>query len=157
MRLPVRVYADTSVYGGMCDTEFAFGSAAFFRGVEAAWYHLVTSAVVAREISGAPPEVQETSAEWLDAAELTPLSGEALDLQQACLEAAIVGPRGDTDALHVALATVARCRVIVSWNFRHIVSPSKIPLYNAVNVVRGYDPIAIYTPLEVIEDDDERA
>jgi hypothetical protein len=27
----------------------------------------------------------------------------------------------------------------------------KIPLYNAVNVLRGYNQIAIYSPLEVIK------
>ena len=43
-------------------------------------------------------------------------------------------PRHSADALHVAQATVASCRVIVSWNFKHIVHFAKIPLYNAVNV-----------------------
>jgi len=54
------------------------------------------------------------------------------------------------DALHVALATVTECDVIVSWNFQHIVNFRKIPLFNAVNVLKGYRQIAIYSPLEVI-------
>ena len=37
------------------------------------------------------------------------------------------------DALHVAVATVSGCSVIVSWNFKHIVNYRKIPLYNAIN------------------------
>jgi predicted nucleic acid-binding protein len=153
-REPIRVYADTSVYGGICDAEFASDSAQFFAAVKGGRFHLVTSAVVTREIAGAPPRVQETVAEWLDMAELTELSDEAVELQEAYLQAAVVGPRADADALHVALATIAGCRVIVSWNLKHIVHPSRIPLYNAVNVARGRDPIAIYTPREVIEDGD---
>lgn len=54
------------------------------------------------------------------------------------------------DALHVALATVLDCRMIVSWNFKHIVHFQKIPLYNGVNKVQGYPEIAIHTPQEVL-------
>lgn len=54
------------------------------------------------------------------------------------------------DALHVAIATVADCDVIVSWNFKHIVNFQKIPMFNAVNVLNGYKPIAIHSPVEVI-------
>ncbi|APB32726.1 hypothetical protein GlitD10_0415 [Gloeomargarita lithophora Alchichica-D10] len=55
-----------------------------------------------------------------------------------------------SDALHVALASVCRCSMIISWNFKHIVNFQKIPLYQAVNAVRGYPKIEIYSPLEVI-------
>jgi hypothetical protein len=55
----------------------------------------------------------------------------------------------------VALATVTGCAVIVSWNFQHIVHFQKIPLYNAVNVLKGYRSIAIFSPREVILYEDE--
>jgi hypothetical protein len=54
------------------------------------------------------------------------------------------------DALHVALATVSECNLIVSWNFRHIVHFQKVPLYNAVNRLEGYNEVGIYTPQEVL-------
>ncbi|MHC4542617.1 MAG: type II toxin-antitoxin system VapC family toxin, partial [Planctomycetota bacterium] len=60
-----------------------------------------------------------------------------------------------TDALHVALATVSQSSLIVSWNFKHIVNFQKIPRYNAVNTLHGQNEIAIYSPLEVIEYEDE--
>jgi len=43
------------------------------------------------------------------------------------------------------------------WNLksqmirRHIVHFDKIPMYNGINKVMGYDEIAIYSPREVIE------
>jgi len=46
------------------------------------------------------------------------------------------------DALHVALASVAGCTMIVSWNFKHIVHFPKIPLYRAINVII-IDPLKI--------------
>ncbi len=48
------------------------------------------------------------------------------------------------------LATVAGCRLIISWNFKHIVHFQKIPLYRAVNALKGYAEINIYSPPEVI-------
>ena len=80
-----------------------------------------------------------------------------MHLQEAYLAAGIVGPKSAADALHVAAATVSECRVIVSWNFKHVVNFEKIPLYNGVNLTNGYGPIAIHTPEEVtqIEAEDE--
>jgi hypothetical protein len=74
---------------------------------------------------------------------------DAAALQEAYLKAGILSARSEDDALHVAIATVARCSLIVSWNFRHIVHFEKIPLYNAVNTLKGYGTIGIFSPLEV--------
>ena len=57
--------------------------------------------------------------------------------------------------MHVALATTAKCDLIVSWNFKHIVHFEKIPKYNAVNTLQGYGKIGIYSPLEVIAYENE--
>jgi len=81
--------------------------------------------------------------------EIVPVSNEALKLQQAYLNAEILHKKWEDDALHVALASVNVCDFIVSWNFRHIVNFRKIPLYNAINVLNGYQEIQIYSPLEL--------
>jgi len=81
-------------------------------------------------------------------------NNEALQLQTAYLTAGILTPTWADDALHVALATVMQCDLIVSWNFRHIVHFRKVPLYNAVNTLNGYKPIAINTPAEVLAYDE---
>jgi hypothetical protein len=57
------------------------------------------------------------------------------------------------DALHIALATVARVDVLVSWNFKHIVNLTRIHAYNAVNLKRGYPLLEIRTPQEIVEDE----
>ncbi len=82
---------------------------------------------------------------------LAVLSEAALELRQAYLDAGIVGPSSRSDALHVAMATVAGCDAIVSWNFKHIVHAGKIPSYNAVNAGRGLGPIQIHSPAEVLD------
>ena len=45
--------------------------------------------------------------------------------------------------------------VIVSWNFKHIVNFHKIPLYNGVNLSKGYGTIAIHDPCAVIGDEED--
>jgi hypothetical protein len=91
----------------------------------------------------------------LPLAEVMAISPEALALQESYIVEAIVTAGSREDALHVALATVSGCDMIVSWNFSHIVNYRKIPRYNAVNILQGYRAIAIYSPLEVATDEKE--
>ncbi len=91
------------------------------------------------------------------------LSEEAVRLSQAYVRAGIVGERYAGDALHVALVTLARADVVVSWNFRHLVNPLRERAFNGVNIASGYGLVSITTPaqvlktLEVEDEDSERA
>ena len=151
----IRVYADTSVFGGVYDVEFDLQSRTFFDQVKSGRFSLVISAVVQDEIETAPQQVKDFFDEMLLYAEITDISEEAVELQQAYLQNNIVSSKYGDDALHVALATVAGCSLIVSWNFKHIVHFQKIPLYNAINIIHGYPQLTIVSPLEVIHDEDE--
>lgn len=73
------------------------------------------------------------------------------DSEEAYLARGIVGPGSRSDALHVALATVGRVDVFVSWNFRHIVNLCKIRMFNAVSFEWGYGLLEIRTPKEVLD------
>ena len=114
---------------------------------------MVVSTSVPDELEGAPDEVRKTWEEMLPLIEVLQVTDEALSLRKAYLSAGVLTPKWDKDALHVAMATISGCAMIVSWNFRHIVNYRKIPQYNAVNAVEGYGPISIYSPLEVIADE----
>ncbi|MHB0981544.1 MAG: PIN domain-containing protein [Thermoleophilia bacterium] len=139
----------------MHDDEFKQSSLTFFAQVEAGQFVLVTSAVVQDEMVAAPLAVRRFFDEMLGFAEVADITRSALDLRDAYLQAGIVTPRYSDDALHVALATVSGCTLIVSWNFQHIVHFQKIPLYNAMNTLQGYQQIAIFSPQEVIQYEDE--
>ena len=147
----IRVYADTSVFGGVFDEGFEAPSQAFFDQVRNGRFHLVTSALVQEEIKPAPKYVQEFFDRTLPVVEVVEVSEETLRLRDAYLEAGIVSSQWSEDALHVALATISGCSLIVSWNFKHIVHFEKIPLYNAVNVLKGHSNVGIFSPLEVIQ------
>jgi hypothetical protein len=74
-----------------------------------------------------------------------------LTLRELETAPARVGRR--VDALHIALATVARVDVLVSWNFKHIVNLTRIRAYNATNLRRGYPLLEIRSPQEVLGDE----
>ncbi|HPO12980.1 MAG TPA: hypothetical protein PLI09_06010 [Candidatus Hydrogenedentes bacterium] len=152
---PMRVYADTSVFGGALDPEFSALSEPFFDRVRGGAVELVVSAVVVDELEGAPQAVCDFFEELAPLIVRVEVDEDARALRQAYMRAEIVGPRWKADALQVAVATVSGCRAIVSWNFKHIVNFRRILLYNEVNQAEGYAPIAIHTPPEVIIDEED--
>ena len=145
----IRVYADTSVYGGVFDDEFAHFSQVFFQNVRKRRFKLVVSEVVRAELAFAPEVVRDLAQELMPISELLSASPAALALQQAYIKAKIVTQKSEADAFHVALATIGQCGIIVSWNCKHIVHFQKVPLYNSVSVKMGYAPLSILTPMEV--------
>jgi len=146
----IRVYADTSVFGGVFDREFRTASLAFFDQVKRRQISLFSSAIVREEISFSPKAVRELFASVLENAEIIEITKSALDLRDAYLKAKIIPRKYANDALHVAAASVSGCPIIVSWNFKHIVHFDKIALYNSINILEGFPQISIHSPLEVI-------
>ena len=146
----MKIYADTSVFGGVFDHEFSEPSKQFFSEVETGRFILVTSAIVEAEIEPAPEKVQAFFAKHAESASIVIANQEALELQLSYIDSGVVTENSLEDALHVAIATVSGCDLIVSWNFKHIVHFDKIPKYNAVNVLNTNNHIGIYSPLEVI-------
>ncbi len=151
----MRIYADTSIFGGLFDSEFARPTRLLLDEIDAGRFTLVTSALVEAEIEPAPTEVRKLFAHYETLAEITPVTEAALSLQQYYIQAGVVTPKSLDDALHVALATVSECNLIVSWNFKHVVHFDKIPKYNAVNTLNSFNPIGIFSPLEVIDYDND--
>ena len=74
-------------------------------------------------------------------------------LREAYIKAGVVDEKSIFDAEHIAFASVFDADFVVSWNFKHIVHYDKIAGYQAVNLLNGYKPIAIYSPREVVDYD----
>jgi len=155
MQRPMRVYVDTSLLGGVFDKAFQEASRVFFDMARSGAFSLVISSTVSDELRDAPESVRASYRDLGPYIEVAQIDSAAFDLQAAYLDAHVVGPRWDADALHVAVATVSGCPAVLSWNFKHIVNFRRIPLYNGVNMVHGFPAIAIHTPQEVLFYDDE--
>jgi len=147
----LRIYVDTSVIGGCFDEEFAEDSKTLLQMVTDGKIRLIVSDILADELELAPQEVQKKFGglppQHLEAVQQ---SKETERLRDLYLDAEVVGEARKNDAHHVAIATVARADMIVSWNFKHIVHFEKIRGFNAVNIREGYLPIDIRSPKEVV-------
>ena len=151
----IRVYVDTSVFGGVHDEEFAEASKRFFDRVRVGEYLVLISRVALDELADAPAKVLE-GLESLPAEsmERIAVSDEARNLASAYIEAGILGSASVDDATHVAVATVAEADLILSWNFKHIVNWQRIRKFNAVNLMNGYRTLDIRSPLELGDEDE---
>lgn len=151
-----RVYVDTSVFSGIKDKEFAKPSLQFLADVRKGKYVVLVSEVVLDELMPAPPSVKNALTSLPQhSVERVELSTDVQQLADAYIAAGVLTESSKDDALHVALATVARADLIVSWNFKHIVNFRRIQLYNSVNLANGYGMIDVRSPLEVANDDQD--
>ena len=146
----LRVYADTSAIGGCEDEEYRVDSRRLFEGFRNGQTILVLSELTLREFADAPAEVRAV----IDAVpeshtEMLEVNDEAERLAAAYVDSGALEPSQGADALHVALASLARVDVLASWNFRHMVSLRRIRAYNAVNRRLGCPAVDIRTPKEV--------
>jgi hypothetical protein len=151
----MRVYVDTSVIGGCLEDEFREWSLRLIDEFKQGRKRMVLSAITARELEQAPSDVQSIlvgfPAGMVEIFDLTP---ESIALADAYIQEGAVGPGCVVDAQHIAVATLARVDVVVSWNFKHIVNLRRIRLYNAVNLKLGHALIDIRTPREVLDAED---
>lgn len=150
MKVP-RIYIDTSIVGGCLDEEFEEESRALFEMARSGALVFLISDLLVEELLEAPVEVRSILESLPDAyQEFVMCDDLSEQLRDRYLDAAILGKGSEADAHHVALATVARADMIVSWNFKHIVHYEKMRGFNSVNLVEGYGTIEIHSPKEVV-------
>ena len=150
---------DTSVFGGYFDEEFQAASQELFDAVLTGDVAALISDTLVAELVDAPEQVQNLLQRVIDSGyERLSLDQEAEHLRDAYLMAGVVTAQYADDAMHVAHATLARADVIVSWNFKHLVNPSRVRAFNGVNMAERYGPVIIMTPSDingVLEESDE--
>ncbi len=146
-----RIYVDTSVIGGCFDNEFEKYSHQLFEEFIAGGKRLVISDLVLFELERSPENVKEVlNGVTEDNIEYVFLNEESISLANAYLKEGVIAENSLSDARHIAIATVERVDVLVSWNFKHIVNLNRIHLINTVNLKLGYPMLEIRSPLEVI-------
>ncbi|GHT52402.1 hypothetical protein AGMMS49982_12550 [Bacteroidia bacterium] len=146
-----RVYIDTSVVGGYFDEEFAADTVPFFDCVKRGEMIILVSDLLEKELIKAPAYVRDLlttiSSEYV---EYVSSNTESDLLADRYIEACVVGKTSRNDCQHIALATLAKADVLVSWNFKHIVNLTRINGYNGINIVNGHKTIEIRTPKEIM-------
>jgi predicted nucleic acid-binding protein len=145
------LYVDTSVIGGYFDIEFAKETKALFDNLENSKYDIMFSSVTEDELLNAPKQVKEFLETLpLNLKRKVELTEEAVLLADTYIADNVVGRTSREDCFHIALATINKADILVSWNFKHIVNIFRIRGYNAVNLRLGYSQIDIRSPKDII-------
>ncbi len=114
---------------------------------------LVTSAAVLDELDRTPEPKRTDCLTLVQRLPLLEITSEVKALVQTYIEHKIMPADTGGDALHLALATLHECDILVSWNCRHIANASKSDHIRRINGRLGYDTPKLITPLELLEED----
>lgn len=143
-------YVDTPVWGGYFDNEFEEWTKPFFNQLALRGDTVIVSSITLTEIAKAPDKVKSLLENFPEnQIEVISLTKEHELLAQHYLQEGALTQKFESDALHIAIATIRRVDSLISWNFKHMVNFFRIRLYNSINLKHGYPTIDIRTPREV--------
>jgi predicted nucleic acid-binding protein len=146
------IYVDTSVFGGVFDTEFEYWSRLFFEQILKSKTQILISNVASDELIDSPLKVRDFVKNLPKShVQKVNLTKEAIELANNYLVEGVVGKSSLADCYHIAIATILKADLLVSWNFKHIVNIHRIHGYNAINLLNGYQNIEIRSPREVLD------
>lgn len=145
----MKLYLDTSIYGGYYDDEFKEDTRLLFDCIDSNDLMVIVSEVVQLELSRARKEVRDTI-KMIKNLIFEDITDEMETLAENYLKSKALPKKCIEDARHVAFATIIGGTNIVSWNFKHLVNFQRIDDLNVVNLREGYRTINIYTPKQII-------
>ena len=149
----MKVYVDTSVFGGYFDEDFSEWSVKLIEQFMIGEKIVVISNITEDELKNAPEKVRTLFYNIpAEHKEIVKLTNEAKELANKYIKEKVVTKKSLLDAQHIAIATLNKVDVLVSWNFKHIVNYNKIRLYNSVNLKYGYPLLEIRNPRELTDE-----
>jgi predicted nucleic acid-binding protein len=151
-----RFYFDTSIFGGAFDIEFEEASIQLFEKVKLGQIICIYSDLTEGELFNAPKKVKALFRSLpSESLEYVTMDDEAIGLAKKYIAENVVGKTSFDDCVHIALATINKADILVSWNFKHIVNVYRIRGYNSVNLRSGYPTLEIRSPKDIIDYEDE--
>ncbi|MDR1215769.1 MAG: hypothetical protein LBK25_03705 [Treponema sp.] len=155
-----RIYLETTVFNfPFADDapQYRADTLRLFDQIKAGKFEPFTSQYVIEELLKTPDKVKRNKMISFIGnynIEILERSDSAETLAAVYVAEGIIPAAYETDALHIAVATVNRLDSIISLNFKHIVKAKTIETTELINYRTGYKRIGIYTPAEVIYEDD---
>lgn len=151
----LRLYIDTSVLGGIFDTEDTQRvntAETLLQSIKDGIYEGFISRLTIEEVFAAPDKIHETLQNKISNASLNILeeTEESLSLAEAYLTDGAIPEKYRDDARHIAIGVVNELDYIISWNYKHMVNIAVRRRVNSTNIRMGYNLIEIISPEEVI-------
>jgi len=154
-----KIYLETTVFNFYFDIsrEANPDTVKLFEEIKSGKYEAYTSRAVIEEIEKAPIDKRDKMLRLIADSEIAVLetSVEAERLADAYTSENVIPLRYRTDGLHIAIASVNDMDMIISLNFQHIVKRKTVIMTGAINSLKGYRSVEIYSPMEVVGDEYE--
>ena len=146
-----RLYLDTSIFGGFFDAEFEEFTKPLFDRINRGEFIILYSTLTQDELVNAPSQVQGLVTRLkVNQTEFLTETEEAVELATQYIAEKVVGMTSLPDCLHIALATINKADLLVSWNFKHIVNIERIRGFNSINIKNGYSQLEIRSPRDIM-------
>lgn len=153
-----RLYLDTSILGAIADPgpeDRVAATRRLLTDVAAARWEAFISTIVLAEVDAAAEWIRRKIAAELARAPMIVLeeTADSIELARRYVAAGAMPANAENDARHIAVASANDVRIVVSWNFRHMVNIERKRRINGVNVAEGLPLIDIVSPWEVRSDE----
>jgi hypothetical protein len=112
----------------------------------------LTSAEVLREASRGDPEEVRKRLEILNELPVLPLSVEVDKLMLGLLATKALPARAQTDAAHLAIATMAKADYLLTWNCKHLANAQILRRLETEALRQGWRLPKVCTPIELMGD-----
>jgi hypothetical protein len=113
-------------------------------------HELFTSQIVLDEIAAGERAMAQRRLELMAGLTVLDLTSAAETLAERVLHSGLLPASADGDAAHIALATVHKLDILLTWNCRHIANAAIVGRLRRLAEAHGYTLPEIYTPEELL-------
>lgn len=115
-------------------------------------FEFVISQRVIDEIQAGTRQNQVTRRlQLIDDLGILEITEEVDSLANVLLQAQVLPVNQESDAIHVAVATVNGVPYLTTWNLKHLANPNQQFQFDRICKAMGYFPVKILTPSQLLE------
>jgi len=153
----LKLYLDTSVLGGIFDTESperVRTAEQLLSAIRAGIFDGFISLLTLEEITRAPERIRVALSARIADSGLSVIEEtvDSLDLARAYVREGAIPSKYLDDARHLAIGVFHDMDYIISWNYAHMVNISVRRIMYGINIRMGYHAIEVVSPEEVSGD-----
>ncbi len=154
-----RIYVETSVVGSLTSRLSRDLIVAGHQQITQEWwasrrdrFELFISQTVIEEVAAGDSEAAQQRLAVIESLPLLEITEEAIALAKDLIRIGPLPEKAEVDALHIAVAVTNRVNYLLTWNCKHLANAALRTRIEYVCRLRGYEPVIICTPEELLED-----
>ena len=154
-----RIYVETSVVGYLTSRLSRDLIVAGHQQITQEWwasrrdrFELFISQTVIEEVAAGDSEAAQQRLAVIEGLPLLEITEEAIALAKDLIRIGPLPEKAEVDALHIAVAVTNRVNYLLTWNCKHLANAALRTRIEYVCRLRGYEPVIICTPEELLED-----